>query len=162
MNLARQLEEAAKPTHTKSPQKALDAFMAEYGSKTHDNPFGGGERLVGFRRPGVKIPKGAKFAPPNSVDWVTLKLRPWEGHIHIEWMQVPPDSAGRGAATKALDILSSMADKHRVQMGLNAKPTGLPKIPKGKLKALYRKFGFVSVGGDRMLRDPKGGAATVA
>jgi len=137
------LEGRKKPVHAPAPKAALDAFMAEYTGFTHPHPFGGGERLFGSRQPDA-----------TEADWVTLKLRAWDGHIHIEWMQVFPNAARRGAASRALKALTDLADKHGVQMGLHAKPVGGPKIPKVALKALYSKFGFATDSGDDMLRDP--------
>ena len=142
--LSDQLAEAAKPKHTPASPAALKAFMDEFMSKSHPNPMDGRQRMVGL----------------GGDNWIILEMRAWDGHIHISWMQILPGSERKGAGRKTLRILTAMADKHRVQMGLHAKPVGKPKIPKGKLKALYREVGFVSVGGDDMKRDPKGGVAT--
>jgi len=129
-----------KPKPQRASKEVLNAFMKEWWSATHPNPIDGSERLIGF----------------SKEAWLTVKLKPLWGGIHIEWMQVIPGGERQGAATKALKVITDLADKHKVPMTLNAKPVGEPKIPKAKLKALYKKAGFVSEGGDEMRRPAKG------
>ena len=119
--------------------KALDAFMKAWWGRTHPNPIDPAERILGFK-------------PQN---WITMKLRPFDGRIHISWMQVFPGSDRKGVATKALKIMTDLADKHGVGMSLSAKPTGEPKISMSKLKGLYSKFGFKTDYGDFMVREPR-------
>jgi hypothetical protein len=128
--LIQELHEAADP---------LKAFMSDWRGSSHPNPIDGGQRMVGFKKSG----------------WMLVELKIWDGTIHISWMQVVPGDERKGAATKTLTKLTKMADKHGVRMGLQAIPTGSPKISKGKLKGLYRKFGFKVDHGDYMVREPQ-------
>ena len=132
---------AKKPEHTPASASNLSAFMSEYTAGTHSHPMNGRQRMLGY----------------GPDDWIILELKPFAGRIHISWMQIMPGSERKGFGLKTLLELTDMADKHHVQMDLQAIPTGEPKVPKGKLKALYRRVGFVSVRGDVMVYDPKGG-----
>lgn len=136
--------EAKVLKHRPADKETLDRFMNEWLGMTQASFLGPQERVLGFRAEGSE-----------ETDWINVTLKPFGGTIRIEWMQVFSGSERKGVASAALKIVTKLADKYKVQMSLQAKPTGEPKIHKGSLKKLYRKFGFVSTRGDEMLRDPQ-------
>jgi hypothetical protein len=82
-----------------------------------------------------------------------VELRPFDGRIHLSWIQtLKPKS---GAATETMKFLTELADKHGVAMSLSAVPKGKgeTKIPKAKLVAFYKRFGFTGHP-DEMIREP--------
>lgn len=82
-----------------------------------------------------------------------VELRPFDGRIHLSWIQtLKPKS---GAATETMKFLTEIADKHGVAMSLSAVPKGKgeTKIPKAKLVAFYKRFGFTGHP-DEMIREP--------
>lgn len=129
--------------HKPAPKETLDAFMNDWRGISHASMFPELGRMIG-----VKSDEG-------EARWMTVDLKPFDGMIHLKWMQVLPGDERKGVSHDVLALITDLADKHKVQMSLIAKPTGKPKIPKGKLKALYRKHGFVSIGTEEMRRDPR-------
>jgi len=113
-------------------------FLNAWKKITHPHPLQQGWRLIGI--------KGR---------WMTVELWAQEQGIHISSIHVFPDSARTGLATEVMGVLSEMADEFQVELRLNAKPFGEPKIPKRKLKSFYRRFGFEQDYGDHMVRAPR-------
>lgn len=119
---------------------SLDAYMDEFWRRTQPHPF---------------MPESRLLHVGGGV-WLIVDLVPFDGCIYLKWLQIVSGSERQGGATRAMEQLTEMADRWDVCMMLEAKPTGTPKIPKGKLKAFYRRFGFVGQrGGDLMMRQPR-------
>jgi GNAT superfamily N-acetyltransferase len=71
---------------------------------------------------------------PNSDDEV-------ENGVHIDEIEVPEASQGKGIATKALAALCNLADKYRFE--LNGGPVGFSEDPyRKRFVAWLRRFGF--------------------
>lgn len=64
-----------------------------------------------------------------------------------------------GAGSRLLAKIAAIADKHGVRVALFAVPLGVGKgkrkIPRAKLIAWYKRFGFRVVDTDYMIREPK-------
>ena len=73
--------------------------------------------------------------------------------LFIEWIQsLIPE---KGNAGKVMTFLCALADKHKVRLVLDAIPCGEPRIPKRKLMAFYRRYGFRWTKEDEMVREVK-------
>jgi GNAT superfamily N-acetyltransferase len=74
------------------------------------------------------------------------------------WLQVLNDYARQGWASRFMRELEAWADSHPVTLTLEVFPQGIPKIPKTKLRAFYRRHGFVADrfnGENQMKRIPR-------
>ena len=83
---------------------------------------------------------------------IRLRLRSLESHVK-----------GQGHASKVLERLAQIADRHKVEMELTASPYGDEKtrLNHEQLQRLYSKFGFEMEPGydpalGYMIRKPKG------
>lgn len=89
---------------------------------------------------------------------IKLELAPFDGMVHISELVVLEGKTGQGYGDYILKKVTTEADKEDIVLDLIAKPikmVGQKNIPKSKLKSFYKKHGFVSEGGDRMIRQPK-------
>ena len=119
-----------KPTYS---QASLKSYMSDFLEATQPHPFDRSSVYNGH---------------------TVVELRPFDGRIHLSWIQtLKPKS---GAATETMKFLTELADKHGVAMSLSAVPkgSGETKIPKAKLVAFYKRFGFTGHPDD-MVREPK-------
>jgi hypothetical protein len=73
-----------------------------------------------------------------------FELSPSNGRVEIKSIETPKDERGKGYASQTLDKLTNLADKHGVELELNANPfeTGENRLNIDQLKSLYRKYGF--------------------
>lgn len=134
------LKEAIKIGGGNARSAALQAFLDEFDKDTSPNPF--------MSRMGI------------WKESIGIELSAWQGHIHISSI-MSFAKKNNGDASKALKWICDLADKHGVKMDLTVAPiknAGAEKgesLNKSQLKAWYRRNGFVPVGGDNMLREPK-------
>ena len=99
---------------------------------------------------------------------VTLELKPWDGGIRLSLISVPEQFRGKGYASKAMKVLTQIADKHGVKMTLDAAPQGDDGLNKAQLFKWYERHGFHRLPytmqkklSDAMERPPKKLAAIV-
>lgn len=99
-----------------------------------ENPLNDKEILIGDAR--VKLNNGR------------------DGRIRIS--SIDTLNAGQGAASKALNTILAVADKHGIGVELIASPYGSEELSTGQLKSWYARHGFVSDGSDDgMVRAPR-------
>lgn len=118
---------------TEENTQALKSYMSDFLEATQPHPFDRSSIYNGH---------------------TVVELRPFEGKIHLSWIQtLKPKS---GAATETMKFLTGLADRHGVAMSLSAVPKGRgeTKIPKAKLVEFYKRFGFTGHPDD-MVREPK-------
>lgn len=101
--------------------------MDEFNRMTKSNPMG----------------RGRLF------DGVSIELAPFDGKIHLSDI-VALDAKSEGKGTKALKMLTDLADRHNVMITGTAK--GYSDDPRhinssGRLKQWYTKHGFTVTGG---------------
>jgi len=157
MNLLRQyikalLAEEAAINIQRGPspelKKQFDAFMSEYESMSKENP-------IGFR--------GDRYWPMEEIEgtWclVMTNISIWDGAIHFGSIHtVPPGLCeGKGFASKVMNQLVALADKHQVPMSLDPHPFGSEKLGVKDLKSWYKRAGFKPnrARGGEWWRDPK-------
>jgi hypothetical protein len=136
----------SKPVKLGGPRHPANvtAFMEEYFKGTHPHPFMSKDRLVG---------NGT-----NEDDWAIVELRPTGDRIHISAIQSLNPGQKTGAASRALDKIISIADKHGVTIDLTPKAYGTAegRLTNPQLKKWYARHGFVpeKIGG-AMVREPQ-------
>lgn len=86
---------------------------------------------------------------------VFTEISKFDGDVHISSIATSKQRRRSGAATRVLQRLTVLADKHRVTMTLMACPIGKGGPGKRKLMAWYAKHGFKSLGSEYMVRTPK-------
>ena len=124
------LSDAVPPDNLKEQFKA---FMVEYKSLSKHNP-------IGF--------KGDRYWYMGEFDGehclVLTNLSIWDGAIHFGSIQtVPPEKCGeKGFASKIMDQIVALADKHQVPMSLDPVPFGQKSLSEEDLKSWYRRVGF--------------------
>ena len=125
------LTDMEDPNEKLQPQ--FDAFMAEYESLSERNPIGA---------PGDRYWYMGKQGEAHCI--VITNMRPWDGHIHFSSISTaPPDVCeGKGYASKVMNQLVALADKHGVPMSLDPKPFGKKTLGVKELKGWYRRVGF--------------------
>lgn len=91
----------------------------------------------------------------SAIVLVLLNAMNWG--VVISEMIVAEGKTGQGYGNHILKMITKEADKDGIKLSLSAVPLAHAgkKIPKGKLKAFYKKHGFKSDGGDTMRREPK-------
>ena len=87
----------------------------------------------------------------------TIRIATDYGRIWIEEISVPEDQRGKGYAKEILSLLTTIADKQNVELGLQAKRIGRGGLTSPQLRKLYKQFGFKSEKGnlENMIRLPK-------
>jgi hypothetical protein len=84
---------------------------------------------------------------------VSVELSNFDGHLWIN--SIMTLERGRGDASRVLQKMCDIADKHQVYMGLGASPFGKTKgLNKAQLIAWYKRYGFKKVDYDTMERPP--------
>lgn len=80
--------------------------------------------------------------------------------VHLDWLS--SWEKGSGAGTRAMQMLTNLADKHGVHMKLmvGSGPGGLKTSPVPQLKKFYKKHGFETEGANKrtsrnMSREPQ-------
>ena len=104
---------------------SLPAFFAELKSLTRENPLGN-DRV---------------FNLESVVD-----VQPFQGRGHIQYIRALKKR--QGAGTRAMAMLTSLADKHGIDLSLFVEPEKEKgNIGKAALTKFYKNHGFVSKGG---------------
>ncbi len=92
----------------------------------------------------------------GSVD-VSFNLRPMDDHI-VVLQSIASADPQSGSGSNALAILCKVADRYKVIIDLDAGPYSTrhtEPITREKLMNWYSRFGFVSMGGSEMRRNPR-------
>lgn len=122
-------------TAAKVEKSVLTAFMQNLWSQTYGNPFNPRERVWN--------------------DVAGIECRPFDGRIHLSFIRSFEKNTGGGR--DALKFLTDLADKHGVEMDLDAKPVGDDGLKVNKLRSWYMRNGFEpKQGREGMVRMPKG------
>lgn len=127
---AEQLRQKYGPLPLPGLTKAsVDSFLQEYESMTVENPLARGARIW-------------KTGPTDN-DIVTTELDEWDGNISLKF--IGSVTKGKGHATKVMQEIVKLADKHGATIELDVEPVGRYKqdiLSKDQLAAWYKKFGF--------------------
>ena len=118
-----------------SPQdlrSKLDAFMAEYRSISERNPL----------NPRIQYWYMGKVDDEDCL--VLTDLNIFDGAISFNTIQtVPRDTyEKKGFASKVMNQIAALADKHQVPMTLDAVPFGQKSLGEKELESWYRRAGF--------------------
>lgn len=100
-------------------------FMKELWKTTFGNPFDPRERVV------------------NNESAVTMKYNPNFGENRLSLNLVRSFEKGKGAGGRAMDFITKLADKHKMEVQIDVKPVGKGGLGTAKLMKFYAKFGFV-------------------
>ena len=124
------LSDAVPPAELK---EQFMAFMAEYESLSKHNP-------LGF--PGDRYWYMGELEGKHCLVITNLKI--WDGAIDFNTIQtVPPDVCeAKGFASKVMNQLAALADKHQVPLSLDPVPFGQKKMGTKDLQTWYRRAGF--------------------
>jgi len=115
-----------------------DAMLTEFYNSTKANPFGGNEQV---------------FMHENGGGFGAVSMSPDAGEDALLWLEsIRAFGYGKGYGNYMLKKVTDMADKHGVTLKLVAIPYGDKPMTAAKLKAWYRKHGFV--GTKYMVRKP--------
>lgn len=122
------------------------AFMSEYESLTKRNPIGYCDDRYWYM---------GEFEGKYCL--VITNISEFDGTINFNSIQtVPPDICEKkGFASKVMNQIVSLADKHQVPMELQVEPFGQKSIDEEGLTAWYKRAGFVDVGYGELRREPK-------
>lgn len=98
------------------------------------------------------------FKDKDVAALIIVEMTPLTWAVVLDTLTVAEGKTGLGFGDHVLKIITKEADKDGIKITLSAVPLDHAgkKIPKGKLKAFYKKHGFKSSGGDNMIREPKG------
>jgi len=109
-------------------------------------------RLSGSR-PNPMDPAGRIIEDGQAIVNYALEPAMGSGDVVLKTLQVSP--TGTGAGSRFLKNLTDRADRNMKTLRLNAHPLDVDEpIGVEDLKALYRRFGFVDAGGEKMVRPP--------
>ncbi len=113
-------------------------YMKDYYDQTQPHPLDRSQRIHG-----------------GGADFAMSEVRPVGDRIHISWLQAA--ESGKGLGSQALKHLTSLADKHGVDMDLSpVRPAGMrgPGLSNKGLRSWYGRHGFKSERGatDSMVR----------
>lgn len=112
----------------------LDSFMHDFNGGTIANPLSHKDRVWNNK--------------------VLLEVRPFDGKIHVS--DIMSLERGERNASRALDWLCSLADKHAVAMSLTPSAFGDGKgLNDEQLSSWYARRGFKPDRGTSMVREPK-------
>jgi len=124
----------------RASKEKLTAFMQEFWDITGENPFNPRERITS--------------------ELVGLEVYPFDDGIHLSFI-TSYEKKGRGSASRALDALNALADKHQVAMNASVKavPAAGAKNKKSltnaQLHEWYGRHGFVKGKYGMIYRNPK-------
>jgi hypothetical protein len=156
MNLLREYirglltEKSIDMSDTENPNKKLkpklDAFMAEYRSISERNPL----------NPRMQYWYMGKVDDEDCL--VLTDLNIFDGAISFNTIQtVPRDTCEKkGFASKVMNQIVALADKHQVPMTLSAVPFGQKSLGEKELESWYRRAGFDREDEyEELMREPK-------
>lgn len=118
--------------------KDVEGFFREWDTMYFPHPLMPGSRAFGFV---------CDDGVTQGV--VVVELHKFEGHVHLSNIMTSPENARRsGAATRALQDVCALADKHHCTITLEAHAFGRVKsMNNAKLAAWYGKHGFKKTSG---------------
>ncbi len=114
---------------------SLEAFMDEYESMSKVNPIG---------VPGDRYWYMGEIEGKYCLVITNLHLDKHRGNIKFNSIQtVPPDVCeGKGYASKVMNQITTIADKHDVALRLDVMPFGQESLGIKELKPWYDRAGF--------------------
>ena len=114
---------------------SLDAFMSEYETRSKHNPIG---------MPGDRYWYVGEVEGKYCLVITNLYIDESRGSIKFNNIQtVPPGVCeGKGYASKVMDQITAIADKHQVALRLDVKPFGQESLGVKELKSWYSRVGF--------------------
>jgi ribosomal protein S18 acetylase RimI-like enzyme len=114
-------------------QNEFKAYLKEYESISKQNPMDWRTRYF-------------VMGKTDDDDWcfVMTELQIFDEAIHISSIQTSPagECEGKGYASKVMQQLIDLADKHGVEMSLDPTPFGQKKLGVRDLKNWYKRVGF--------------------
>lgn len=127
------------------------AFMKEYESLTEENP-------IGF--PGERYWYMGEIDGKYCLVITNIRIDNHRGGIYFNSIQtVPPDVCeGQGFASKVMNEVTGLADKHGVRLRLLAVPFGQKSVSDEDLISWYKRAGFEqtdAVSGEVLVRQPQ-------
>ena len=135
----------------KSDNGNLKGFMDEYESQTKRNPIG---------MPGERYWYMGEIDGKYCLVITNLYIDKHQNNIKWSSIQLVPPGAceGQGFASKVMDTITSLADKHGVTLRLDVTPFGQESLNDEDLSSWYGRNGFVDVDDyyDVMERLPSG------
>jgi len=150
MNLLREyirslLEEVELTLSTKGldPTPGLTAFMDAYEKLTHPRPF------VGM--PGDRLWLMGEIDGNYCIVTTNIKIDKYRNMIHFSSIQTVGDDLrssptdvceGHGFASKVMNKITALADKHQVPIKLQAISFGQKSMTEENLVAWYKRAGF--------------------
>lgn len=118
-------KDIAMASMTTIPSKAA-TFLNEFNASTQPHPFNPRARDIG----------GKAF----------VEVYPYEGQIHVKDItSTSPASFGEqgsGGGSKALRLLTELADKHNIELQLSPQANGPKGLSDDQLKSWYMRHGF--------------------
>lgn len=108
-----------------------------------------------FNAMGSKLRKGTRIRAGGTS--VYVELIPFAGVVHISEISIPNSKQGQGVGHKVMKIITDLADKRGLPLGLFPSPIAQgpdeDQIPKTKLVKFYKDHGF-KMEGSTMKREP--------
>lgn len=122
----------------KSDSGNLKGFMDDYESKTRRNPIG---------MPGERYWYMGEIDGRYCLVITNLYIDEQRNNIELSSIQLVPPGAceGQGFASKVMDTITSLADKHGVTLRLDVAPFGQESLSNEDLSSWYERNGFVDV-----------------
>jgi 8-oxo-dGTP pyrophosphatase MutT (NUDIX family) len=121
IEMALGLDKEVDPKTGAQKNPALTAFMQDLWAQTKGNPFNNAERVY----------------QNKSI----IEARPFDGRIHLSFIRSVEQ--GKGWGTEGLKFLTDLADKHGVEIDLDADPPhGMEVLSQSQLISWYKRHGF--------------------
>lgn len=100
------------------------------------------EALIEIRSLGTVSPIDNRDMYINGIN---IELRYWDGYLWLGSIYVNPEERGQGKATRLIQTICDIADKHGVYIGLTPTQFGNEKnaLNDDQLEVFYKKFGFI-------------------
>lgn len=125
-----QIEQALgkKKAATKDP--GLDAFMRDLWAQTYANPFNNRERIWAASGP--------------DADKVAISANVFNNRIHLSLIRSLEPGERMGYGSAGLKFFCTLADKHNVEIELDADPpVGNKVLSRSQLISWYKRHGFI-------------------
>jgi len=114
-------------------EQRFDQFLSEYESMSQQNPIG---------YPGDRYWYMGEHEGKHCL--VMTNMSVWDGQMMFNSIQtVPADVCGKkGFASKVMNKVVDLADKHQIPLSLEAMPFGQEALSKPELESWYKRSGF--------------------
>ena len=131
--LQKVMREEAIAVAYKPQSPAFEAYLKEYESISQENPFDWRTRYFVMGE-----------TDDGKICVVQTSVQFFDEAIHMGSIQTTPpgECEGKGYASKVMQRLIDLADKHGVVMSLDPHPFGQKTLGVGDLKGWYKRVGF--------------------